>query len=386
MINIYFRFMYSVQPSYWEKTSFLDNIDIAIIGAGIVGVSAAIYAKRKYPNNKVVIFDRGFIGSGASTKNAGFACFGSISELMDDLQHSSEAEVFELLGQRYEGLVHLLELVGQDVLEYSPCGGYELFRQEEGSFAQECMDQIPYFNNRVRSITGLDETYTIDAKKVKDSGFSNITTCIANRAEGKLHPGKMMQALYAKAKSLGVVFFNGAEVSEITESKDGALLTLANGWPIQVSELIVANNGFAKKLLPDLELKSVRNQVMVTSKIKNLQTDGTFHLYKGYFYFRNIDSRILIGGGRHIDLEGETTNSFGNNTIIENALLEMLDSVILPNIIYTIENKWSGILGVGASKQPICKKYSKHITLAVRLGGMGVALGSLLGKNAVNHI
>jgi glycine/D-amino acid oxidase-like deaminating enzyme len=333
-----------------------------------------------------VVLDRGFIASGASTKNAGFACFGSISELMDDLEHSSESEVFGLLEGRYEGLLHLLELVGKDTIDYSSCGGYELFKQDEESFSFECIEKIPYFNKRVKSITGLEETYALDSNKIRESGFHNVNACIVNRAEGKLNPGKMMQALHVIAKSLDIQFFNGVEVTQIAETTNGVQLVLANSWHIKVGELIVANNGFAKDLLPNLELKAVRNQVLVTSKIKGLQIDGTFHMFKGYYYYRNIDSRILIGGGRHLDLKGETTNLFGSNTIIENALMELLDSVVLPNTNYTIESKWSGILGVGASKEPICIKHSEHITLAVRLGGMGVALGSLLGKKAIQHI
>ncbi len=378
--------MYSAQPSYWERTSFLDNVDIAIIGAGIVGTTAAIYAKKKYPQARVVVLDRGFIASGASTKNAGFACFGSISELMDDVEHSSESLVFELLAARYEGLEHLFKLIGKGALDYNPCGGYELFKKDEYLFAQECIEKIPHFNKSIKSITGLEETYALDTRKIQESGFQNINACIINRAEGMLHPGKMMQALYTIAASMGIQFFNGIEVTHISESTNGVELGLANGWQFQVGELIMANNGFAKQLLPNLALKAVRNQVLVTSKIKDLDIQGSFHMFKGYYYFRNIDSRILIGGGRHLDMKGETTKSFGSNTIIEDALINLLDTVVLPRTDYTIESTWSGILGVGSSKQPICEKHSEHITLAIRLGGMGVALGSLLGKNATELI
>ena len=37
-------------------------------------------------------------------------------------------------------------------------------------------------------------------------------------------------------------------------------------------------------------------------------------------------------------------------------------------------------MGVGTKKQPILKQVDENIWCAVRLGGMGVALGSLLGK------
>ena len=62
--------------SFWERESFYNDIDYAIIGSGIVGLSAAIELKEKYPKAKVVVLEKGFLPSGASTKNAGFACFG----------------------------------------------------------------------------------------------------------------------------------------------------------------------------------------------------------------------------------------------------------------------------------------------------------------------
>jgi glycine/D-amino acid oxidase-like deaminating enzyme len=149
---------------------------------------------------------------------------------------------------------------------------------------------------------------------------------------------------------------------------------------------LIANNGFASKLVPALELEAVRNQVIVTDQIPNLSLSGAYHMHQGYFYFRDIDSRVLIGGGRHLDKVGETTNTFGNNTLVEAALIELLDTVVLKDLPYKIDYKWSGILGVGPNKQPIKKQHSENIFLAVRLGGMGVALGSLLGKEIAEMI
>ena len=83
--------------SFWEQQSFYNNIDYAIVGSGIVGLSSAIELKNKYPNAKVVILEKGFLPSGASTKNAGFACFGSPTEILDDLSILSEQEVFEMV-------------------------------------------------------------------------------------------------------------------------------------------------------------------------------------------------------------------------------------------------------------------------------------------------
>jgi len=65
--------------SFWEKQTYLNNIDLIVIGSGIVGLSAAISYKEKHKKAKVIVLEKGVLPCGASTKNAGFACFGSVS-------------------------------------------------------------------------------------------------------------------------------------------------------------------------------------------------------------------------------------------------------------------------------------------------------------------
>ena len=43
--------------SYWEKSTYLENIDFLIIGSGIVGLSTAIFLKKKNKNYKVLVID-----------------------------------------------------------------------------------------------------------------------------------------------------------------------------------------------------------------------------------------------------------------------------------------------------------------------------------------
>ena len=68
--------------SYWEKSVFGGHRDVVIIGAGITGLNAALNLKIAKPKLKITVLEKGVIPSGASTKNAGFACFGSISEIL----------------------------------------------------------------------------------------------------------------------------------------------------------------------------------------------------------------------------------------------------------------------------------------------------------------
>jgi len=88
--------------SYWEIKTWLSNIDFTIVGSGIVGLNCALHLKNKYPKAKILILEKGILPQGASTKNAGFACFGSLSEILDDLNTHTEEEVVRLVKKRIE--------------------------------------------------------------------------------------------------------------------------------------------------------------------------------------------------------------------------------------------------------------------------------------------
>ena len=366
--------------SYWEIESFFKNIDVAIIGSGIVGLNAAIRLKELSPKLKIVVLERGSLPIGASTRNAGFACFGSMTELLDDLENHSEEEVFSLVEKRWKGLLRLRERIGDEKLKYKEWGGYELFRPEDEKDFQQCVDKIDFFNKKIKTIIGNPQTFKLADKKINAFGFQRIDHLIHNQAEGLIHTGDMMKTLLAVAKEKGVEILNGISIKKINESEGKVELQTNDNWKIIVNKVLVATNGFAKGLLENEKVTPARNQVIITKPIKNLPIQGCFHYDKGYFYFRNIDGRILLGGGRNLAKEAEATTEFGFTVLIQNALKDLLRKVILPNHDFEIEHQWSGILGVGKSKKPIIKKVSDNVFVSVRLGGMGVAIGSLVGE------
>ena len=372
--------------SYWEKESFFKNIDVAIIGSGIVGLSAAIRLKELSPKLNVMILERGSLPIGASTRNAGFACFGSMTELLDDLKTQSEDVVFSLVEKRWKGLLKLRKRVGDANLEYQELGGFELFRKEDDSDFQQCADRIDFFNKKLNSIIGQKEVYKIADEDISNFGFEKIDHLIHNQAEGQIHTGEMMKTLLEIAQAKGVKILNGIFIKKLNDVEDGVELETANGWNLKFKKILVATNGFSKTLINQGEIVPARNQVLITKPLQNNLIQGTFHYDKGYFYFRNIDGRILLGGGRNLAKEQEETPEFGTTEIIQNALIDLLKNVILPNQNFEIESTWSGILGVGNTKKPIVQNISKNVAVAVRLGGMGVAIGSLVGEEGAELI
>jgi glycine/D-amino acid oxidase-like deaminating enzyme len=202
---------------------------------------------------------------------------------------------------------------------------------------------------------------------------------LQNRGEGQINTGKMMERLHQLAveKSIHILF--GIEVKSWTDDTNQVFVQ-TNFGEVKANQLIIATNGLSRSILPQEDLSPARAQVVVTSPIPNIDFKGTFHYDAGYYYFRNIGDRVLLGGGRNLDFAGETTDEFDNTTPILEALNELLSTVILPNKTYKIDYEWSGIMGVGQTKQPILKKISPKVSVGIRMGGMGVALGSLIGK------
>lgn len=364
-----------MQLSYWEIKNWFTNIDFTIVGSGIVGLHCALELRVRFPKSKILVLEKGILPQGASTKNAGFACFGSISEIIDDLKSHTEEEVIQLIQKRKLGLELLRKRLGDATIDYKQYGGYELFLTNDVAFYEDCISKIPFIN------IVLEPTFkeNVFVKKRDTFQFGTVfEETIYNPFEGQIDTGNMMQALLKEAISKDILILNQQHVTSFEDLND-KVMVVTNEMSFITNKLLFATNGFASEVIQQ-EVQPARAQVLITKPIENLAIKGTFHLDKGYYYFRNIGNRILFGGGRNLDFEGETTTDFSQSKIIQDKLEALLKNVILPNRNFEIEHRWSGIMGVGISKKPVVKQISNNVYCGVRLGGMGIAIGSVIGK------
>ena len=340
-----------------------------------MGLSCALHLKQNFPKAKILILERGLLPQGASTKNAGFACFGSISEILADLKKHSEAEVLELVTKRHQGIQLLRRLLGDQALNYKETGGHELFMQPDHDLYERCMASIDTINELVSPVFG-PETFVSKPNTFK---FQHIQPqYITNVHEGQLDTGNMMLSLLRKVREAGVLILNGITVNDFQTIGDEVVVQ-SDSFEFKTSRLLIATNGFASKLIK-ADVTPARAQVLITESIPGLHIQGTFHLEEGYYYFRDIDNRIMLGGGRNLDFKTEETAQFGQTSLVQQKLEQLLRDVILPGKDVAIASRWSGIMGVGNQKKPIIEALSNRVYCGVRLGGMGVAIGSMVGK------
>lgn len=367
--------------SYWEKESFIEY-DFIVVGGGITGLSTAVSIKENMPKARVVVLERGLFPSGASTKNAGFACFGSMTELLNDLKTIGTDETRELVTERWEGLKKLRNRLGDKEIGYKAQNGYELIRESE-KYALGKIDEV----NDLLMPLFYQEVFSDRPELRKKFGFSkdHVVTVVENSFEGQIDTGKMMRRLIAYAGSKGVMLLTGAEVLNMEEYADHVEVVVKSSATedeirLKGDKVAVCTNAFSKTLLPSIDMSPGRGLVLVTKPIKNLKFKGVFHYDEGYYYFRDFKDRVIFGGGRNLDPETETSTDFKVNKRILELLKRQLELMILPGREVAIDHTWVGIMGFGSNKKPVTQQVSPRIFAGIRLGGMGVAIGSRIGE------
>ena len=385
--------------SVWEQSTYYAPKDVVIIGCGFVGLWTAYELIHKNPKLKITILERGVIPSGASTRNAGFSCFGSVSELMYDVELMGEANMLETVKMRYDGLQRIQKVFKAKEIDYNQWGGYELFEGKKSKNSSNDLYDISKLENDIAYLNKILAPalktpkkngkylpiYTNASKEIKKLGFQGIEALVFNQMEGQLNSAKLVLALQKAVQAKGVQILFSTEVKKFKSHKKGVTITTNLDAPLETKQFIICTNGFAKQLIPDLDVVPARGQVFVTEPIKNLKFKGCFHFDEGYFYFRNLGNRLLLGGARNADFKNEKTYSLDTSDTIQKVLEKFMMERILPKGSKKpkIELRWSGTMGMGKIKKPIIEQLQPNVYCAVRMSGMGVAIAPIVAQKAL---
>lgn len=370
--------------SFWEKDIFLKKYDVIIVGAGFSGLWLAYFLKKQNPNLALCLLESGTLPTGASTKNAGFACFGSPTELLENIAVMGLDQAMFWAEKRYEGIEIIKQNFGTDI-EFDTCGGTELFTEK--LIFDETQAEIEVLNKELSKITNTERHFFVDKNIIAEAGFTGFGYAIKNDVEGSIHSGKLINILQENLQNMKVKIFYGVEVEDFEFEDKNINISTKKGLIFNTKHLSITTNAFTKKLLPEIDLFAGRGQVLITEPIENLHWRGTFHFDKGYYYFRNYKNRVLFGGGRNLDFQAENTSEFGITDLVQNMLEKLLFENIIPNYKnIKIDQRWSGIMAFDETKTPLSKCISSQLSVSIRMNGMGVALAPTLSENLAKEI
>lgn len=371
-----------MNPSYWETTQW-SHFDVVIIGGGIIGINAALSLQQLQPSWRIGVLERGLLPTGASTRNAGFACFGSASELWADGLNTQTIE------RRWQGLHLLRERCGDDAVEFVQGGGHELFTADH-----ECLHNLEQINEALRNSFGT-EVYRNNNELLSHYGFGKgAVACVSTALEGTLNSGKYLRKLWQLARAADIEVFTGTNVDRVVPNARGGntqivCTTQMQTMVLDATVVLQATNAWGVNVEGVQEREQfvpARGQIMVTEPVADLDLQGCFHMLEGFYYFRMVEGRILFGGGRQTAFEAEETFNMETSEHIQNHLEELLHSIVYPKRKLHIEHRWAGIMGFSRRKEPVIQQIAPGVVQAMGCNGMGVAIGCSVATEAANKV
>jgi glycine/D-amino acid oxidase-like deaminating enzyme len=379
--------------SIWEQDTFYRNTDVFIIGGGLMGLWTAYELLIERPGLGITITDALPVPALASTRNAGFACFGSPSELWSDRESLGESKMLEIVAMRYRGIEKIRKVFGDKLINYDACGGFEVYDKDEAWNGDSLMDKLAILNRGLKSIIGETNMYFNCSNKLETLGLVGFKAMAGNSIEGGLHSGKLVLSLMAVLQSKGVVLLSGHKVLKVegTIGNLQAVLTAgAKEIQIKCKSALWATNASLSQM-PELEnlVKPARGQVLLSPSVEAFALKGTFHYNEGFFYFRNLGNRLLIGGARNLELTNENTLTDETTGEIKQHLEHFITKHIPQAAAILSGNgwlQWAGIMGMSQQKIPFVKNLNPGIWCALACNGMGVALTPEMAKVAANQL
>jgi glycine/D-amino acid oxidase-like deaminating enzyme len=212
--------------------------DVAIIGAGFAGLSAARRLRQIDPALDVVIIDAVRISEGGTGRNSGF---------MIDLPHELTSSDYAGAGDSHDRQLtrlnrHAIDFAGEAVAEYAIPEGY--FQRTGKINAAASAAGMAANTSYAQHLRNLNEAHEmLDAQAMRQiTGTSYYHGGLYTPGTAMLQPTGYVQGLAAGLERAGVRIFENSPVLKFESNSQGWRLETAQG-SVQAQKVIMANNG-----------------------------------------------------------------------------------------------------------------------------------------------
>ena len=341
------------EPSRPVDSRSQDEVDVAVIGAGITGVSCALALTRG--GLRVRVHDARGIAEGASGRNGGFALRGGAARY-DVARETYGAEAAKLLWQRTEAALDRLEAVDGDAFRRT--GSLRLAADDEER------DEIRLEYEALR-----DDGFAAEWRDELSHLRPEFRGAIFHPHDGSLQPGRFVRGLAEQAAAEGVAFRERHRIASLDE--------------LDAEQIVIATDGSGRGLLPELDdaIWPARGQVITTEPLGERLFDCPHYARHGFDYWQQLaDGRIVLGGFRDFSILTEMTDDETTTAPIQEALDAFL--VELLGYMPSVTHRWAGIFGLTQDLLPLVGRVPGHegTWIAAGYSGHGNVLGFMCGE------
>lgn len=358
-----------------------EDVDVAIIGGGYCGLSAAIELARA--GIKVVVLDSGQIGIGASTRNGGMVGGAVKLEWTEFDRRFGKETASRLIEETRRSFEHLETLIKTEELDAD--------YQRSGRFHAACNPaHFRSMQARAKELAARnygDVHMVSRAEQRAEIGSDHYHGGLLIEPAGGLDPAKLHKSLRRLAKKEGAALHALAEVKTLIKDGRGLALETVRGR-LRAGQVMVATNGYTGTLIPALRRRivPVSSYVIATEPLpedlgKSLSPKGRMFVDSNrlltYFRLSPDGRRVLFGGRLHLRNVDEQT-----------AALELYRHLvrIWPELAaFKITHAWKGYLGFTFDRLPHSGML-EEVHVAAGCNGSGIAMACYLGHQMADKL
>jgi glycine/D-amino acid oxidase-like deaminating enzyme len=385
------------ERNYWLTTvdmpqtngarSLPDKMDVAVIGAGFTGLSAARELARK--GARVAVLEAETIGWGASSRNGGMVLTGLKLGVNELIRKYGREKTRQMYAASIASIDCVEGIVREENIEcdFSRCGHLEVACKQKHfeGFARQAEVVAREFNHQLR-VVPRNELRTEIGADIYYGGMVDEISAGAN-------PARYVAGLGRAALTAGACIYEGTRVEKIERSSrngSGGWNVVTSRGPMWARDVMVATSGYTSKATPALQKKiiPIGSYIIVTEALPEAVArelsprNRMIFDSKNYLYYYRItpDRRMLFGG--RAAFFPETADSIRQSAeILRRGMIEVYPQLRDTKVDYV----WGGTLDFAFDIMPHAGRMD-GIYYSVGYAGHGVAMATFLGQKVAQFI